>query len=659
MLAVPFLIALSAPLAAQAPEAPAGDPTAELVELERLRAEAASILEEYLAPAKDGVEFVERANDLVDRLAARSRDYAPFIVEELERDLRSTFEFCTLALGRMDAPEAEPALLRAISRADEASGEEARARKSMAVWGLGLRGEVVALDLMEDGRHAVARHRVHNNTSLLEAVAFQTAPECIPRLYELAETYLDDGERESWIMYVLGALRRIADPTTVPRLVEFAKHPNGLVRREAARALAAIPTSEALSALGEGLSDELLGVRRVVALSLEKAATPESTKAILARLEVDDDWMTRAYLYRALARGLGSKAWVHLEPHLNCEDPRERRGLVEALGSIDRPEAIAALGDALGDPDAAVGVNAAAALGSIGSHAAVDALVASLPDSDWLVLQTASKQLAKLHARSAGPALASRLFDEFLDEVIEKPQERSLAERLVDGLVEVRYTVAAPRLRKVAERQTDRALVNALERGALRLEAIESHGNDVAKWADAVKDPDREMRHLAYSRLAEIGSAPAASVLAAAFDDADDEDRAQVLRSLGDLGSPRAAALLERVLTSPEFDPSRWRRVREHAAWSARRIGGRQMYDLLREAVERRNGRDARITAYAALTGGKRALPLLASYRRTQMQYFGWKRGVQQEALDRLAREIAAGRSVAEFDQPPERSLLP
>ena len=83
------------------------------------------------------------------------------------------------------------------------------------------------------------------------------------------------------------------------------------------------------------------------------------------------------------------------------------------------------------------------------------------------------------------------------------------------------------------------------------------------------------------------------------------------------------------------------------------------MYELLRAAVERRNGRDARITAYAALTGGKRALPLLERYRLSQMQYFGWKRGVHQEALARLAREIEAGRSLSDFVQPPERSLLP
>jgi hypothetical protein len=82
------------------------------------------------------------------------------------------------------------------------------------------------------------------------------------------------------------------------------------------------------------------------------------------------------------------------------------------------------------------------------------------------------------------------------------------------------------------------------------------------------------------------------------------------------------------------------------------------MADLLRTAVERRNGRDSTITLYAALTGGKAAIPLLERYRREQLRYLGWERGQRQERLDAVLRGLRSGRSLAAFDRPPDHPLL-
>ena len=125
------------------------------------------------------------------------------------------------------------------------------------------------------------------------------------------------------------------------------------------------------------------------------------------------------------------------------------------------------------------------------------------------------------------------------------------------------------------------------------------------------------------------------------------------LRALGGAKRPESLALVERVLTSPEFDAGELLTVRQMAAWTARRIGGTRMAEALERAVRRRHGRDARILIYAALVSGDSAL--LREYRRSQLRYVGWKRGLADRRLAWLIREMEAGRPLVAVDRAPER----
>ena len=648
-LAVALLVASAAlPAGAQ-------DVVDEIVERERIRAHVSSQLRQYLDDTLGGGNRINLANDLLDNLEAEARDVAPYVIEELERDLLATFDVCALALGRMEVPEVADALRRAVARADEEVGAPARARKAMAAWGLGIHGEADAIDLLEQGRHRVADTPVHEKTTLIEAIAFQLGPASVPKLLELVEVYAADPERESWVVYALGGLRRVGDASSVPGLTALLSHEDGVVRREAARALGAISTDASVAALADAVRHPHLAVRRTAATSLRRIAPPEIADRVVEQLETEEDVLTRASLYRYLARALGPKAVPLLSRHIGSDDPADRRELVEAFATIPGPKPLDALRQALDDPDAGVSLPAGGALARMGTGPAVDALVAALEKAEGAQQTQLTQLLGELRDPRAGDHAAALAFSRL--ENARSPVDRLRAGRAVDLLVNLRHVESAPRLREFAEGNGDRGLRNKLESAARRLEAFDKVKTPDG-WKALVADADPLMRRLAYERLGDDGSAAAATVLVEAFDAAEQQDRLFVLNALGDAGSAAAEPLLSRLLLEPEFDNEN--QLRDMAAWVATRVGGRSMSELLARAVERRQGRDSLVLFYAALAGGKQALPLVQRYRLDHMRYVGWERGQAQERLDRLAIELEQGISLWEDELPPYRlSLVP
>jgi HEAT repeat protein len=201
-------------------------------------------------------------------------------------------------------------------------------------------------------------------------------------------------------------------------------------------------------------------------------------------------------------------------------------------------------------------------------------------------------------------------------------------------------------------------LKRRIEEAIGQLEMIQRNRRKVDRWVATSAAPEPEMRQLAWARLGSIGSAEAARALVAAFDTADRTDRKEILQALGNVAETHAAPLLERVLLEPFFDHPHEMPLRDMAAWSARRIGGDAMLELLDAAARRRHGQDARVLIYAAVLGGDRSLPLLRSLRVPRMRYLGWTRGNEQEQLDRIATRIATGRSIDRMDLPPGNLLF-
>lgn len=657
---VPLLALASGWMAVQQLRAQdSASPTAaELIEWERARATVAAALQEIEEPAPDGDVAVDNFVNAVNDLALFGPGVVPFLVNELEQELPNTFSFCAYALGRLDTPESEAALRRAIERADadeQSAPDFAITRKAWAAWALALQGKVDALDLFNAGKRESANYSMHHLTSVLEAGALQTWPACIPRLLAQLDRHAAQDKLPTAGQWPLRALRRVADPSAVPRVVPLLDHAEASVRSEAARTLGNLSSAGSIAALLEALDDGDITVRRQAALSLELLRPQEVTQAVASRLASAEDATLRGALYRVIARAGGTGRLEALRSSQGRPDPKDRLAWVQALGLLRDPAALDLLSAALADPDTLVAVEAATAVAEVGSKDAVEILLAQVPSKRWPVAQTAIAALVQLREPKAAPLMTESLVRVALPEVLVDVTTRTRVEFLGDGLVDLRYHQALGDLRTAAADQHDGTLLLYLEGLFRRLEALSRNQGKLGRWLEALGSEHAEIRRLAYERLGELGGEKAARALVEAFSKAAAEERLPIVEALGSVDSPPSMALIEHILTSEEFDPVRQLPLREMAAWSARRLGGQRMLEALKTAVERRNGREAKVMIYLALLGGREALPTLAAYRARRMQYLKWTRGLEQEQLDLLARDIAAGRSVSELDVAPAK----
>jgi HEAT repeat protein len=303
-------------------------------------------------------------------------------------------------------------------------------------------------------------------------------------------------------------------------------------------------------------------------------------------------------------------------------------------------------------------VRACAALGKLGTPEALALLTSAIGAPEWVRAQSVIETLIEIEHADAAPRIAARLLDGELAGVVDDPRLRSRVEILLRALVELRYAGPLERLAAATERQIDAALVRMLNRSLEQLRLIKEIDDDVDRWLAASRSEDEAVRLLAYGRLAEIGDPRAAGPLAERFGRTEPAEGVEILRTMASLDSPGSRELVRRVLTAPAFDGVRYMPLREMAAWAAKRYGGDEMVALLRLAVERQEGRDAKVLIYLALLDGRATLPVLERWRIPRMRYLRWGRGLEQEKLDWVARELVAGRSLDSVDQPPERLNL-
>jgi HEAT repeat protein len=654
---LPLILIMTWPVAGEDPPAvTSGDEaTDELLARERIRASVEAILENYMQGESDGEVVVAKAIAAAESFAALGPDVAPYLINELEQERPGLFDLCAYSLGMLGTPDAEMALRDAAARADDEPGSEALTRKAWALWGLALQGRVDALRLTVEGRHRTFDYAMHHRTSLLEAVAFLTAPASVPVLLELLDVFTADEELYRERKTVLDALRRVGDPSAAPKILPLLEHARPGVRANAASALRTMGTPEAVAALVLALDDEHQVVRQNVAAALEYIGASGQQKKILERLDRETDMYARGSLYRLLADTAGSEAFALLSRYAGREDARDRRHLVAALELVNDPRRLPVLREALSDPDNGVALEAVLVLGRLGDEGAVGALAAAVTDARKNIAQAAAEQLARLEASPTAPAIARRLLDDFLAAPVTDPRQRPGVEKMLEALVALGHTKAVRGLRDVLDRQSDASLRRKIEATIGQLETIQRNRRKIDRWVETSAAEDPVMRQLAWARLGSIGSAEAARVLVTAFDEAERADRTEILRALGEVAASDAVPLLERVLLEPLFDHPHETPLRDMAAWSARRIGGDAMLELLDAAARRRHGRDARVLVYAALLGGDRVLPLLSSLRVPRMRYLGWARGNEQDQLDRIATRLATGRSIERMDVPPRK----
>jgi len=319
---LPLVLAVTWPLAGQDPPAvTSGDEaTDELLARERIRASVEAILEEYMQGEPDGEVVVAKAIVAAESFAALGPDVAPYLINELEQERPGLFDLCAYSLGMLATPDAEMALRDAAARADDEPGSEALTRKAWALWGLALQGRVDALRLTVEGRHRTFDYAMHHRTSLLEAVAFLTAPASVPVLLDLLDVFASDAERYRERRAVLDALRRVGDSSAAPRILPLLEHANPAVRGNAASALRSMGTPEVIAALVLVLDDEHRIVRQNAAAALEYIGASGQQKKILERLDRETDIYARRSLYRLLADTAGSEAFALLNRYAGRVD---------------------------------------------------------------------------------------------------------------------------------------------------------------------------------------------------------------------------------------------------------------------------------------------------------------------------------------------------
>ena len=103
------------------------------------------------------------------------------------------------------------------------------------------------------------------------------------------------------------------------------------------------PSVEALSALGEGVSEELLQIAQDNSLSRTRRGravhalgyfpSDAGRSLLVTTLDADDNYMARKAVY-ALGNGWGEAALVDLSRALAAEDARLREAAARAMGSI-------------------------------------------------------------------------------------------------------------------------------------------------------------------------------------------------------------------------------------------------------------------------------------------------------------------------------------
>jgi HEAT repeat protein len=627
-----------------------------LIARERIRSEVEGIIAELNAPA--GVDAAELFHGSSERLAALGPPVVPYMAAEIDRPTAFTYNVAAYVLGLVGTPEARAALEKAVARADQRdAGNFSLAQKVWALLGLAMAGGPRSLELMAEGAWTGPREML-SRTTLVELAALLTAPESVPILVGWLTRFDTDETVQPRLIYTIRALGRIGDPSTRDAIRPFLKHERWHLRKEAALALAKIgdvSDGEAIAAL---LNDDTREVREAAAEALELLQPPGMTRPILARLDVEDYTPVRVKLYAALAATGDPDLLTALTGHWGRDDYLDRARLVTAVATLGNPKGLNLLRVGLRDPVGNVSGAAVRGLAANDSPAARDTLLAQLLSPQWHVASGAAEALTALGESRAAPRIADRLLRGELGEPVTDPRRRSSIRLLGDCLVTLRYTEPKADLEKAARSQPDPEIVEYLEELVMRLDALETLGDDVAKWTALLESDNAAMRLLAIDKLSELGGKPAVRSLVGFFEGADKVEQIATLKALGRIGSLDAMPLLATLLLDETYDAHDVRQLRDTAAWAARRIGGQESIDLLRRSVKRREGRDVNVLVYLAVLDGPGALAELEAYRVSRFRDLDWFRGEEQERIDWMRRELSAGRSISSLDLPPEEINL-
>jgi hypothetical protein len=171
-----------------------------------------------------------------------------------------------------------------------------------------------------------------------------------------------------------------------------------------------VPGEDAVTALGLGLADGDLKVRRAVVESLRRRAEPSSVP-LLARALQDRKPVLRKAAVLALGTKLAADQAGTLVPALSDTDSGVREAAMYALGTTGGEAAIAALATVVaGNENKKTRALAADIIGMMGSRCALPELVGALDGADEMVLRPAlNTSLLRILGRTENRVLEEQL----------------------------------------------------------------------------------------------------------------------------------------------------------------------------------------------------------------------------------------------------------
>jgi len=636
------------------------DPIEQLIREEEIRTlvdQAFQRYNELLKTEGDATLFVKRYVDIAFDIGTAEPGVIPLLANEMLQSNAATFYLSAYALGIQGTPEAIAAIREGIRVADSEGSQYAEARKAHLIWTLAVAGEVDAISLSGQGRHRVGTAGQGRGATVLEVVSILTYPESIPRLHEeFTAPNLEDPDRRARVLQVIRAMARLGDSASLKLLVGKKKSPSETIRQEIADALRFFDSKEAVDALFELLYDDDHIVAMQAANSLQRLAPPDRVDQVVAALAAIELPEVRRALYPLLASIAPETAVEQIKTHWSRPHRTDRNSMIHALGVSGDAKAIDLLTHALSSGDKSSATQALHALGKIGTERVQSILLFAISDGEWATAQAASKIATDLDIPKTAETIRKRLIERELPPLQRSASTRPNAEWLLDRLVELRDTEAIAPLRVGVELQRDKLLIDRMQATIGSLELVAENGTELDKWIASCIDDDESVRTVANNYLLDQPASEAISTaLAKAFGRAEPEAITGLVMTLAKHRSKPAMDLIERVLTSEDFNSTRWNDLRDAAAWTASRYGGERMVLALATAIDRRQGRDARVLNYYAVAAGAESIERIDRWKAFRMRFTYTTRANEWNHLRRILIHLRRGEPIPFADVPPEQ----
>jgi HEAT repeat protein len=649
-----LILSLSlAPAAAQEQSAP---PTPEqLAALERIRPKVEAIWADVRTPPAPDKDYLRYFWQVTDQLIALGPDSVPFLTSELDLTDQLTYPFAAYALGQFPGPASEAALRKAARVADARGGRFGQACKRWALFGLALLGKPDVLDLVQEGEQIQGTAMVPDFLLMVHLAAL-IGPAGNPILSKQLDTYGPNPEESERTQYTLFGLGRTGDASFVPRLLPLLQSKSAGIRAQAADALSRLGPPEVCLQIMPLLVDPKQRENYAVAEALERSKPSPCYKAMVARLEVEENLEVRAALYAAVAVLGGEASLDVFRGYLGSKSFVERTIVADMIGRVRSKKGLNMLRALLADPSSNVAERAVESLGVIGGEGATDTLLALTADRRREIVLTASRVLTEMGVKKAGPRIAVDLLD-MVREPVGELELRAPIVQLAESLVTLEYAEPLDDVKRAIDVQTDPEIKETLASCARRLELIARNGVAPVPWIEALDSPLAEVRTLGARRLAEIGAPAGLAALGSrlARTDLDPAERAAIFRAFADAQTPGAVPLIERALADAASDAWELRDARAEAAWAARRIGGERMVKALRASATRCQGRDWATLVYLAVLDQGAAIDTLKTLRTQRLRRPEVRVGREDRQLAEILADLAAGRTPALYDTPPEK----